>query len=160
MNQFHFHPMNESIAWQISGWRYDPPYNIYDCNSEDVEGHLEEFLQPENHYYSVWSQEEFIGFRCFGKEAQVPGGNYSANALDMGGGIRPDLTGIGLGPKIMKAAMEFAKLHFHPQAFRATVAAFNQRAIKACEKVGYRRTDTFRNPNTHREFVILMREVG
>jgi RimJ/RimL family protein N-acetyltransferase len=89
----------------------------------------------------------------------VPGGDYSADALDMGGGLRPDLTGHGLGPQVMRAAMDFARVKFSPCAFRATVAEFNLRAQRACEKVGYVLTQHFVATHNGVPFVILIRDV-
>jgi len=46
------------------------------------------------HYVAVLdARDEMIAFRCFGPEARVLGGAYFEDALDMGGGLRPDLTG-------------------------------------------------------------------
>lgn len=98
-----------------------------------------------------------IAFRCFGPDAQVPGGRYDASALDTGGGLRPDLTGRGLGAEIMRAGLDFGLEVYHTPAFRVTVAAFNQRALKTCEKVGYRRVSTFFSAPNGTDFVILVR---
>ncbi len=117
-------------------------------------------LRPDYHYYSVWNEaDELIAFRCFGSDARVPGGDYRQEALDMGGGLRPDLTGQGLGAGVITAAFTFAQQKFAPKAFRATVAAFNQRALKVCQKVGYMETQWFVQPKTGREFIILLRAV-
>lgn len=136
---FTFRKMDEASARQIAAWRYEPPYDIYNCDPDGVAEHIQVLLNPQYHYYTVWDEAgELIAFRCFGEDAQVLGGDYRAEALDMGGGLRPDLTGQGLGASIIEAAFEFARQHFAPKAFRATVAAFNQRALRVCEKVGYR----------------------
>jgi [ribosomal protein S18]-alanine N-acetyltransferase len=76
----------------------------------------------------------------------------------MGGGLRPDLTGQGLGAAFMTAAIAFAQQQFAPVAFRATVAAFNQRALRVCAKVGYRPVQQFEHPHTGRPFIILLRD--
>lgn len=154
-----FRKMDESSSRQIASWQYAPPYDLYNCNSENIEAGVQNFLKPEYHYYSVWNETgELIGFRCFGEDAQVNGGDYSGAALDMGGGLRPDLTGKGLGADFMNAAFEFACRKFAPQAFRVTVAAFNKRALRVCQKVGYQEIQTFQNRYTGKTFIVLMRD--
>lgn len=157
---FTFHKMDETNARQIATWQYNPPYDFYNLAASDLEKHVQAFLTPRYHYYTVWNEAgDFIAFRCFGEDAQVPGGDYSQEALDMGGGLRPDLTGKGLGVSVIKAALEFARQNFAPQAFRTTVAAFNKRALRVCEKADYRPVQTFQSIRSGRAFVVLMREV-
>jgi [ribosomal protein S18]-alanine N-acetyltransferase len=153
-----FRIMEADCARQIATWRYPPPYHIYNCHPENVEAFVKGFITPQYRYHSVWnSAGELVAFRCFGDDAQVHGGDYSAEALDMGGGLRPDLTGQGLGAELMHAAFEFARQNYAPLAFRATVAAFNQRALKVCKKVGYHPVQAFISTHRPREFILLMR---
>ena len=155
---FKFQPMTEANARLIVSWRYEPPYDFYNHPSAEVDELIYNgFLNQAYHYYAVFDpQDVLIAFRCFGEDAQVGGGDYSADALDMGGGLRPDLTGQGLGPQIMRAAMTFARPLFAPRAFRVTVAGFNQRARRACEKAGYGEVQQFVASHTGISFVVLM----
>ncbi len=158
---FTFRTMDEASARKVVSWRYDPPYEMYNCDPNAIEETVQGFLNPHYHYYSVWDEaEELIGYRCFGEDGRTPGGDYRAAALDMGGGLRPDLTGQGRGAHFMEAAFAFARRHFAPVAFRATVAAFNTRALRVCEQVGYRQVQTFVNTHTGQPFVVLMRDAG
>ncbi len=158
INGYTFQPMDEASVQQIWQWRYPAPYDIY--NATDLESTLECFLDPSYHYYSLWQSGELIGFRCFGKDAQVRGGDYSAAALDLGGGLRPDLTGQGLGAHVMQAAFEFAQLKFAPTAFRCTVAAFNVRAQTVCQRVGYEERSRFQHPLTDKEFIVFWKSLA
>ncbi len=153
---YDFRPMDRQTAIEITQWHYPTPYDIY--NADDVEASIECYLEPDYHYYSLWQGDELIAFRCFGEDARVRGGDYSADALDMGGGLRPDLTGRGLGTSVMQAAFEFAKIEFKPAAFRATVAGFNLRAQKVCQRVGYREIERFNATHTGREFIVYFME--
>ena len=158
---FTFRTMDEASARKIVSWRYDPPYEMYNCDPNAIEETVQGFLNPHYHYYSVWDEaEELIGYRCFGEDGRIPGGDYRSAALDMGGGLRPDLTGQGRGAHFMEAAFAFARRHFAPVAFRATVAAFNTRALRVCEQVGYRQVQTFVSARTGQLFVVLMRDAG
>jgi ribosomal-protein-alanine N-acetyltransferase len=156
---FKFEPMTEVCARTALNWRYEPPYDFY--NHDSTQRHAlirNSFLNPAYHYYSVSDEKDtLIAYRCFGEDARVPGGDYSADALDMGGSLRPDLTGHGLGPQIMRAAMDFARVEFSTRAFRATVAEFNLRAQRACEKVGYVPVQRFVATHSGVPFVILIR---
>lgn len=157
---FRFEPMTETCARAALGWRYLPPYDFYNQDPAQLENILNKsFLNPAYRYYSVFNEQDtLIAYRCFGEDARVPGGDYRADALDMGGGLRPDLTGHGLGLQVMRAAMDFAKVEFSPQAFRATVAEFNLRAQRACAKVGYVVVQHFIATHSGVPFVILMRD--
>jgi RimJ/RimL family protein N-acetyltransferase len=157
---FNYRKMDEASAREIVKWRYEPPYDFYDCDPAKVEEVVGWYLDPKNHYFTVWDEAgELIGFRCFGEDARVPGGDYREEALDMGGGLRPDKTGQGLGASFMESAFEFARQHYAPKAFRATVAAFNRRALRVCAKVGYRQVGTFEASHSGKPFIILVREI-
>ncbi len=149
--------LTEKEGREILAWRYDPPYELYNPQPAELEDDLANLLDPQNNYFSVYDRGELIAFRCFGPDARVAGGNYEAEALDMGGGLRPNLTGQGLGPQVMLAAIDFALERFQPPLFRVTVAYFNLRAQKACLKVGYQRIERFSHPQSGREFVIMTR---
>ena len=158
MNAFVFREMDEASARQIAGWRYPPPYDLYHPAPDAAEAFVQGLLTPHFRYYTVWDgQNELIAFRCFGEDAQVPGGDYGAEALDMGGGLRPDLTGQGLGASLLEAALEFAEQQFAPRVFRVTVAAFNRRALRVCVKVGFQPVQTFLHSTSGQAFVVLLR---
>ena len=59
--------------------------------------------------------------------------------LEIGLGLRPDLTGRGLGASFLAAGLEFARDRFAPQRFVLSVATFNERAIKVYERTGFAR---------------------
>jgi [ribosomal protein S18]-alanine N-acetyltransferase len=157
---FKFKPMTEECSRAALSWRYDPPYDFYNHDPTQLDAVIQNsFLNPVYRYFSVLDENDsLIAFRCFGEDARVPGGDYNADALDMGGGLRPDLTGHGLGPQIMLSAMGFARAEFSPRKFRATVAAFNLRAQRACEKVGYALVQRFIATQSGVPFVIFLRD--
>lgn len=80
---------------------------------------------------------ELVAYCSFGQDGQVTGADYRDQALDIGMGIRPDLTGRGKGAEYAKAVLEFADSFFKPKAFRVTIAAFNKRAIRVWQKLGF-----------------------
>ncbi len=153
-------PMNEAAAYQVLHWRYDAPYNIYDLviRPSDTEIVIQFFLDPENAYYRIDNEQgELLAFCCFGLDAQVEGGDYMAPALDLGMGVRPDLTGNGMGIHFANAVIDFARQMFAPSAYRVTIAGFNGRAMRVWEKAGFHLTQHFPAANG-RPFVVMVRE--
>jgi [ribosomal protein S18]-alanine N-acetyltransferase len=145
--------MTRALAEQIVTWRYPAPYDCYDMTGADPA-----FLSsPDSGFFALTGQAGLIGYRSFGPDGQVPGGDYDGSALDTGGGLRPDLTGIGLGREAIKTGLEFGQQRFGPQAFRVTVATFNLRALRVVEALGFRRTVSFRTSADGRSYEILLR---
>jgi [ribosomal protein S18]-alanine N-acetyltransferase len=160
MDLFKFKIMDRTTALSIAGWRYSPPYDFYHSDVNSIEVFVDGLINPIFHYYSVWNQDDqLMGYCCFGEDARVLGGDYSDDALDVGGGLSPDLTGLGLGASFLQSAFEFANARFSPNAFRTTVAAFNLRAIKVCEKVGCVQKERFYSTRIKQYFVILTKKV-
>ena len=154
-----FCPMDETHARSILDWRYEPPYNVYDLSAGDVEGAVQSFLHPEYAYHAILDEEgELVAYCCFGADAQVPGGDYGAEALDVGLGLRPDRTGQGQGSIYVGAVLDFAHRAFSPPAFRVTIAAFNERALRVWDKAGFRRVQTFDSAHDGRPFLVLIRK--
>ena len=152
-----FRPLTEEDARAILAWRYEEPYSIYDPDPDGIPG----MLDPENAYHAVTAESgELIGFCCFGPDARVPGGDYqnADDTLDVGAGLRPDLTGKGAGLSFFNAILEFAEGAFAPSMFRLTVAAFNQRAIRVHERAGFQPLRTFVGKSTEREFLLLTKK--
>jgi ribosomal-protein-alanine N-acetyltransferase len=155
---FAFRPMDEASARQILTWRYEPPYDIYNAKPDEAETFVQALLDPANAYHAIIDERgELAGYCCFGPDARVPGGDYSADALDVGLGMRPDLTGQGRGRDFFASIVDFARRKSGPQALRVTVAAFNQRAIRVYEKAGFEREQAFQRSGDGMEFVILTR---
>ena len=139
-----FRPIARSDAEEISRWRYPEPYATYDGDPSSVPG----LLEPRYNYHAVTDPDgELVGYFCVGADATVPAGRrlglYDEDALDVGLGMRPDLTGQGLGPDFVRAGLRFAQQAFSPPAFRLTVAAFNRRAVKVYEAAGFETVRSF-----------------
>jgi len=153
----YFSPMDETAAREIVTWRYEPPYDVY--NFEDCEETIQYALNPHNNFFALRDREgELIGFCSFGQDGQVPGGDYTEQALDIGMGIRPDFTGQGYGAIFVEAALDFARKEFSPKKFRVTIAAFNQRAQRVWEVNGFQQIQTFTHQGSDREFIVYILE--
>jgi len=156
---FTFRPMDKASARAIPSWRYDEPYTLYNTAPDEVEADVRLFLDPDNAYYAITDEHgDLVAYCCFGPDAQVRGGGYDTNALDVGMGVRPDLTGQGRGGAYTNAILDFAQRTFAPTAFRVTVAEFNKRALRVWERAGFRPAQVFKREQDGRAFVVLTRE--
>jgi RimJ/RimL family protein N-acetyltransferase len=153
--------MDEAAARDIIAWRYEAPYDVYNLGLEDEEQVVSCFLDPANAYYAIFGRQRTLAaYCCFGAEGQVPGGDYSDSALDMGLGVRPDLTGQGLGGTFVGAILRFAQGELAPAAFRVTVAEFNERALRVWKRAGFQPAQRFKRTFDGMPFVVLTREAN
>jgi ribosomal-protein-alanine N-acetyltransferase len=148
--------MDEASARAIATWRYEAPYEIYNPAPEAVEGEIQAFLDPRNAYHTITDEQgELLAYCCFGRDALVPGGDYGLEALDIGLGVRPDLTGRGRGLVFANAVLDFARRTYAPTTFRVTVAEFNKRALRVWDKAGFQPAQTFPRSRDGMAFVVL-----
>src|SRR5690606_18530383 len=83
-------------------WHYEGQYSFYDMDADQED--LQEFLDPEkrrNSYFAVMEEAELIGFYSF---TQV-----MAGTIEIGLGLKPNLTGKGNGAEFLKDGLEFAQ---------------------------------------------------
>ncbi len=160
--RFTLRPITRADAEAISRWRYGEPYSMYDGDPASVPS----LLEPRFLYHAVYDERgELAGYFCFGEDARVRAGRrigvYEREpALDVGLGMSPELVGRGLGAEFVLAGLRFAKEKYSPPAFRLTVAAFNRRAARVYEKVGFEVVDSFgaHTPDGGREWLLMRRE--
>ncbi len=146
-------PMTPAYADDIVTWRYDAPHDCYDMAAADPA-----FLSgPANGFFALTDTTGLIGFRSLGPDGQVPGGRYDGSALDTGGGLRPDLTGKGLGREAVRTALDFGRDRFAPAALRVTIATFNVRAQRVVRSLGFRHVGSFRALAGGRGYEMLIR---
>jgi RimJ/RimL family protein N-acetyltransferase len=151
-----FRQMTEKNARAIIAWRYEAPYDVYNIAAPGADV-IQEYLLPENAYYSIHDTgDNLVGYCCFGQDARVPGGVYQDNALDVGLGLRPDLTGNSNGSEFVRAILDFGLKQYAPQAFRLTVAAFNERAIRVYQKLGFTPVAEFTRSRDGEPFIVML----
>jgi ribosomal-protein-alanine N-acetyltransferase len=114
-------PASPQALELMAAWRYPPPYDFYD-------GDVDPVLNPERFYEARDEAGELIGFYYF--EPKPPD-------LDYGLGLRPDLTGRGLGLEFFRTGLAFARERYQPQRVYLHVAAFNERARRVYERAGF-----------------------
>jgi ribosomal-protein-alanine N-acetyltransferase len=153
--RFLFRDFTEADARAIAAWHYEPPYDAYDM-VEDPDD-LAIMLDPAG-WPDVWfavedaDAGELVGF------AEL---HHRGDLVEIGLGLRPDLTGHGLGPGFAEDVMTFARARWQPDRFALDVLPWNERAIRAYEKVGFARgalyVRRFEDTGTEREFLRMER---
>ena len=146
--------MNQTDAAAIAAWKYESPYSFYDWTADaDDLALLLDAETREGRYFSVVDVDGvLVGFFEFRVEA---------SDVVVGLGLRPDLTGRGLGQRFVGAGIDFARERFAPARFRLSVATFNERAIRVYERCGFqpgRTYDHATNGGVHR-FLEMSRPV-
>jgi len=148
-------PMSIDFAAQIAGWTYENEYSIYSFHQDDDT--VKELMNGE--YYACLDQfDNLSGYFCFGTSAQIPTiekGVYTPEMLDMGLGMKPALCGKGYGYSFVKSGLDFAQSNFHIKQIRLTVAAFNTRAIRIYEKLGFTLSSSVIHSKTQSIFQVL-----
>jgi RimJ/RimL family protein N-acetyltransferase len=121
---------NGTYASEVATWHYESPYDFYDLASDP---HDEaEMRDPAHaaHYRAVLAEGDDLldAFWYFNSQGDV---------VDVGIGLRPDLTGRGLGESFLRAQLDYATGEWRPATFRLFVAAWNERAIRLYERFGF-----------------------
>jgi ribosomal-protein-alanine N-acetyltransferase len=115
-------PASAADLAEVETWVYGPPYEFYDHTSGGG------VKNPERYYAARDGSGELVGFYYFERQG---------DALEYGLGLRPDLTGRGLGLGFFEAGREYAQEHFRPGKVKLSVAAFNERARIVYERAGF-----------------------
>jgi ribosomal-protein-alanine N-acetyltransferase len=149
--------MTKDFARQVLNWKYEKPYELY--NNELTDEAMREVLN--NAYFAVVDDvEELVGFFCIGESAQVPIGSlfgvYKEDLIDIGIGMKPELTGKGFGYPFFSFILNEIKEIFDPNSVRLTVIKSNSRAIHLYQKFGFVMEKEF---NTEEMvFIIMVKE--
>jgi [ribosomal protein S18]-alanine N-acetyltransferase len=127
--KFHFVPMNAEYVHKITeNWHYDGEYRFYDYASS-------QFIRDPQYWgsaiFAVLDEtEELVGeFTIW----------FEDECMWIGFGLKPELTGCGLGQGFVSAGIRFAVDHhaYLGEHVKLSVAAFNQRAITVYHRLGF-----------------------
>lgn len=117
----------EDIAYN---WRYEGIYSFYNMTA-NLEN-LQDFLHKKkraHHVLAVTQYDQLIGF------VQLQPVNQ--HVVEIGLGLKPSLTGQGIGITFLQAILHYIKHETNFTTVTLAVAAFNQRAIITYERVGF-----------------------
>jgi RimJ/RimL family protein N-acetyltransferase len=123
-------PADDVMFRERDAWRYHPPYDFYDSDGLPVKN-------PEFFFAVRDDDGALIGF-CFFEPC--------GDELFYGLGLRPDLTGQGLGEQFVLAGLAFARRLHGLRRVVLDVAAFNERAIRLYRRLGF--TESGRHTKT------------
>jgi [ribosomal protein S18]-alanine N-acetyltransferase len=154
--RFTFRQLEKEHALAILNWRYTSPYDYYNFDADTIQEDLRYLLDSKNAFCAILNlQGELEGYCSFGSDGQVPGGEYSSEALDIGMGIRPDLVGQGRGRQYAQAVVRYGANQYGAQQLRVTIAEFNKRAQRVWEQLGFEQVEKFVKIGSEEEFVIM-----
>jgi len=132
-------------------WHYEGEYAFYDMEADQDD--MAEFLDAEQRGQSVFaitSDGELVGF--------VSVAQPDAETVDIGLGMKPDLTGNGSGRAFVTSILDFVKATYSPHRITLSVAAFNVRAIRVYEACGFTQTGSFQQPTNGSTFTFIQME--
>ena len=134
--KFIFVPMNEKYANDVANWHYDDVYSFYDMAADQDDLRiLMDTRNWQNIIKAVLNEnDELVGWVAFYTEK---------DEFWLSLGLRPDLTGRGLGEDFVTQCVEYAVSQDKPikDTIKLHVALFNQRAIKVYQRAGFMETN-------------------
>ena len=146
---YKFETMTQEQAEEIAfTWHYENKYSFYDLEADQED--LEEFLSQDkrgNSVFAVLEKDELVAFLSVI--------SVNPETVDIGLGMRPDLTGKGKGLDFLKEGIEFIQLTSKPKAIGLSVATFNERAIKVYRKLGFEDSGLFMQETNGSTFEFL-----
>jgi ribosomal-protein-alanine N-acetyltransferase len=136
---FTIRPMTAADARAVAAWRYLGEYAFYDADADPDD--LAELLDPAEwgrRYFAAdeLSQQELAGFLVVKRTGRM---------AEIGLGLRPGLTGRGLGESFVRTCLRFASAALGAQSYTLAVAAFNRRAITVYERAGFQQAERFQH---------------
>ena len=140
-------PFSEEEASSVASWSYPPPFDLYNLPPEEHQLLLARSADGEGYYPGLGQDGTVVAFAVFGAEARVRGQDAVNGTLDLGLGVRPDLTSQGLGSDLLGQAVTLGRALFSPQIIRAAVAKFNIRSLNLCRKYEFRSVRDFTGPD-------------
>ena len=147
--EYKFVAMNQKYAAEIVEWHYNGIYDFYDLDADEED--LAEFLDSTNwdHIFAVLNKnDELVGKFYY---------EFEDGIMWVGFGLRPDLTGKRRGEGFVSAGLKFGIDHYCYVGDRImlAVAAFNQRAIRLYERLGFEQTERYMQKTNGGEYEFI-----
>ncbi|MEX0651341.1 MAG: GNAT family protein [Actinomycetota bacterium] len=143
--RFTIRPFTEADADGVASWRYPPPYDAYDV-SEDPS--MDDEMRDESRWGASWFAVDdaesgaLAGFlELIASESKSEAGTQVE--VEVGLGLRPDLTGRGIGVGFVRAALDFSRERWSPLSFALDVFPWNERAIRVYERANFERGEVY-----------------
>ena len=129
--------LTQANADQIARkWHYSGTYSFYDMENdpEDFEEIITPKLRGDKYYQVLNDKDELVGYFCLER--------LSEQKVEVGLGLRPDLTGRGLGLNFVTEIEAFIQNNSNYRIIVLSVASFNKRAIKVYQRAGFKIEDS------------------
>jgi [ribosomal protein S18]-alanine N-acetyltransferase len=123
----------EELAKEITTWRYEGEYEIYNLPSWD------EVIKKQISLCKKEKRDNFIGY--LNKENNLIG---FVNLVDEGDsvffgiGVKPEYCGAGIGKQIIKMALDECRKRYENKSIILEVRSWNKRAVKCYESQGFK----------------------
>ena len=128
--------MTMGFAKQIADWVYTDEYSVYNMPS---------FIEMVNKNYSLVNPDRANDFLCFAINNELIGyvkiNKKPNNTIYLGIGLKPNLTGKGLGKRVLTASIEQVLLNYPNHKLMLEVRSWNIRAIKCYAAVGFKEVE-------------------
>ena len=143
--RFTIRPFTEADADGVTNWRYPPPYDAYDVSRDQS---LDDEMRDESRWGASWFAADDAGSGELAGFLELVAGESESEAgtlveVEIGLGLRPDLTGRGIGVELVHAALDFSRERWSPTWFALDVCPWNERAIRCYQNAGFERGEVY-----------------
>jgi len=130
-DEYVIEPMTQAEAETVGRWKYPPPYDFYNVVADpaDYADLIDPLARGSRFFVASLPADRLTGFFEY-KPARE-------GVVEIGLGLRPNMTGAGHGLAFVHAGLAFARTRFSSPEIRLWVATFNQRAAKVYERAGF-----------------------
>jgi RimJ/RimL family protein N-acetyltransferase len=138
-------PLTIEDGMDIAMWRYPGPWAVYDAL---------EAPRPDEGYWAICDdRDRLVGFCCLGDCARAVGLEAQPGALDVAIGVRPELTGQGLGTEVGRVAVGYARQVSDGRRLRCAVRDWNTAGLETARQAGF--TETGEHTVEDQRYVVL-----
>lgn len=145
--EFKFRKPTEIDGNNISAWKYEGVYSFYDNDKTEQKKNWALNIHKEDDTFIIYSDKDELIANC--------NFTHDEDGILFGIQMRPNLTGKGMGTKIVSAALEFGRDRYNFNYINLLVAKFNKRAIKIYDKLEFEFVEEFvwKVNDEEREFI-------
>lgn len=130
-----FKKPTENDAKDIAKWTYEGDYSFYNNDKTEAKKDWAMNIHNEENTFAIYDEKNTLIGNC--------SFTYEDDQLMFGVQMRPDLTGKGMGTKIVETILNFGKEKYNFNALELLVAKFNKRAIRVYEKLEFEIIEEF-----------------
>lgn len=121
---------------QMQAWSYTGVMARYMFSSDPFEQQW--VCRPQSGYWQVRdTHNDLIGFAIIGSSAQTAGISYTADAVDVLAGLRPDLMGQQRGYDLVCAVVSHAHTLYPHKRLRASIPSWHLAALAVWQRAGF-----------------------